>query len=449
MLASKHLLSLSAIFAIAAEAKHGQGFPPNITLSNETTSMHQLSPDSEFAFILTEYLSLSNEGGAATSEILRAAAKIEPGSFESWYGEFNFLADKIHAMGEQAEKRNALVSAREAYFRSSAYYRAADFFLHGNITDPRIYSLWDQQLHDFDKAVNLLHRPPTKIELNATGFTVPTYFYPADPTLPGKERVHGERLPTVVVGTGYDGSQQALYHSSCRGIIERGWNCITYEGPGQPTVRRNQNIGFIPEWWEAVTPIVDYLHTREDVDVNRVALIGISYGGLLAPLAATHEHRFAAVLAVDGLLDIQAAFKQQFPAQMIELYNSGNEAGFNRYVEAVLARPDISTQFHWVINQGMFAWNTTNPYQWFDQAGKIFLNAEKLANIKKPVFVASGEDDHMAPGQPEEMARLLGEQAHYFLFKTDVGAGEHCALGAEQQLAMETLDWLAGIFDKV
>ncbi|KAF7558125.1 hypothetical protein G7Z17_g186 [Cylindrodendrum hubeiense] len=407
MVASKHLLSLSSVFAAVANAKYAQGYPPNVTLSNQTASMYQLSEDSEFAFILNEYASLANEGGAASSEILRAAAKIEPGNLESWYSEFNYLADQIHAMGEKAEKRNAFVSAREAYFRSSAYYRAADFFLHGNLSDPRIYTLWDQQHRDFDKAVSLLHQPAIKIELNATGFTIPTYFYPADPTLPGQKRVHGERVPTIIVGTGYDGSQEALYHSSCRGIVERGWNCITYEGPGQPTVRRNQNIGFIPEWWEVITPIVDYLHTRNDVDVDRLALIGLSFGGLLAPLAATREHRFAAVLAIDGLLDIQAAFKQQFPADMIELYNSGNETGFNEYVEAVLAIPTIPTEFRWVIDQGMFAWNTTNPYTWFDAAGKIFLNAEKIANIKGPVFVASGEDDHMAPGQPEEMARLF------------------------------------------
>ncbi|KAH7131248.1 Alpha/Beta hydrolase protein [Dactylonectria macrodidyma] len=438
MRASKHILTLGTAFVVVANASHAKPYPPDIKLSNETTAMYRLSNDSEFAFILNEYASLANEGGAATGEVLRAAAEIEPGNFESWYHEFNFLANKIHAMAVKAEARNALVSAREAYFRSSSYYRGADFFLHGNISDPRIDILWKNQLRDFNKAVALLHRPAKQIELQANGFKVPAYFYPADPSLPRQKPASGKRLPTVIVGTGYDGSQQALYHSNCRGIVERGWNCITYEGPGQPTVRRQQNLGFIPEWWEVVTPVVDYLHTRDDVDVDRIALIGLSFGGTLAPLVATHEHRLAAVLAVDGMLSIQAAFKKEFPTAMIELYTSGNETGFNGYVEAVLSMPDIPTNFRWVIEQGMYAWNTTNPYKWFDETGKFFLDAAKLAKIKCPVFVASGEDDHLTPGQPEEMARLLGDKATYFLFKTDVGAGEHCALGAEQQLAMET-----------
>ncbi|KAH6880403.1 Alpha/Beta hydrolase protein [Thelonectria olida] len=450
MLFSKHLIPLSAACLAVANAKESQTYAPNITITNTTTSMKPLSSDSEFAFILSEYLSLSNEGGAATGEVLRAAAVIEPGDIESWYREFKFLADKIGAQAEKAEKNKAWVSARDAYFRSSSYYRAADFFLHGNQSDPRIYSLWDKQSRAFNKAVGLLPRPPTFVQLKATNFTVPAYFYPADPQLPaGKSGSKKRRLPTVIVGTGYDGSQEAIYHSNCREIIQRGWNCITYEGPGQPTVRRDQDIGFIPEWWEAVTPVVDYLRSRNDVDVDRVALIGVSFGGLLAPLAATREHRLAAVVAIDGMLSLQRAIGEALPAQMMELFYSGNKAGFNKYVATVLAMPDIPTNFRWGLDQGMWAWNTTDAYQWFSDLGEFGLDKAKLDEIKCPVYVASGEDDNLAPGQPEEMARLLGQdRSEYFLFKTELGAGEHCALGAEQQLALETLGWLGEIFEK-
>lgn len=413
--------------------------------------MHPLSSDTEFAFILSEYLSLANEGGSATGEVLRAAAVIKPGDIESWYREFKFLGDKIGAQAVNAEKKMAWVSAREAYFRSSSYYRAADFFLHGNQTDPRIYALWDKQNYAFNKAVNLLPRPPKFVQLKATNFTVPAYFYPADPDLPsGKSANEKKRLPTVIVGTGYDGSQEAIYHSNCLEIIKRGWNCITYEGPGQPTVRRQQNIGFIPEWWEAVTPVVDYVRSRDDVDIDRVALIGISFGGLLAPLAATHEHRLAAVLAIDGMLSLQRSIMEQFPTELTDLFFSGNRTGFNEYITAGLASPDAPTNFRWGVDQGLWAWNTTDPYTWLTRVGEIYLNKEKLDQIKCPVYVASGEDDDLAPEQPEEMARLLGRQrSDYYLFKTELGAGEHCSLGAEQQLALETLIWLDDVFANV
>ncbi|KAM6522031.1 hypothetical protein FALCPG4_011724 [Fusarium falciforme] len=450
MIFSKQFMTLSTALVAVTGANNNQPYPPNVTLSNSATSMHQLSSDSEFAFILEEYLSLSNEEGAATGEILRAAALIEPGNIESWYREFNFLADKIGAQAKEAESNKAWVSARKAYFRSSSYYRAADFFLHGNQSDPRIYTLWDKQSEAFNKAVNLLPKPPTLVQLKATNFTVPAYFYPAAPELPpGKEAAHGKRLPTIIVGTGYDGNQESLYHGTCREVTARGWNCITYEGPGQPTVRRQQNIGFIPEWWEAVTPVVDYVRQRKDVDPDRVALIGLSFGGLLAPLAATREHRLAAVVAIDGLLNLQRSILEKFPTQMVELFTSGNKTGFNEYVDKLLAIPNIPTQFKWGVDQGTWAWNTTDPYTWLSGVGEFNLDQKKLSQIKCPVFVASGQDDHIAPEQPEEMARLLGKKSHYFLFETELGAGEHCALGAEQQLAFKTLGWLDEVFVKV
>jgi dienelactone hydrolase len=72
-------------------------------------------------------------------------------------------------------------------------------------------------------------------------------------------------------------------------------------GPGQPTVRRDQQIGFIPQREKVVTPVVDYLSSHSKVDADAIALVGVSFGGTLAPPAAAYEHRFAAVIALSSL----------------------------------------------------------------------------------------------------------------------------------------------------
>lgn len=394
-------------------------------------------------------LAVAAGGGGDTGAILRAAAQITPKDTESYINEFKLLADKMHEKGVIAEQRESPISARDAYFSSSAYYRAADFYLNSNLSDPRINEIWNQQLNDFNKAVKLLPKPAERANLNGTGFTIPVYFYPADARLPLNSSYSPKsRVPTVIVGTGYDGPQQDLYHLTCRGIIERGWNCITYEGPGQPTVIRQQKVGFIPEWWQVIAPIVDYLHQRKDVDVDRIALIGVSFGGLLAPLAATREHRLAAVVANDGLLNMQRAMMQHFPSDFNNYYRTGNREAFNRWVEAALVSTAAPTSLKWFLRQGMLVFNTTDAYDSFDRLGKIYLTQEKLNQIKCPVFVASGEDDGNAAQQPEEMARMLGDKATYHLFKTDVGAGEHCSIGAEKQISMEVNDWLGEVFGR-
>lgn len=92
--------------------------------------MFPLSADTQFSFYLSEVLSFSNGGGSNTGEVLRAASQIQPGSFESFYSEFKFLADTIHDQGATAEAGGFRILGRDAYFRSAEYYHAADFFLH-------------------------------------------------------------------------------------------------------------------------------------------------------------------------------------------------------------------------------------------------------------------------------------------------------------------------------
>lgn len=200
--------------------------------------------DSQFAFYLSEVLSLSDGGGANTGEVLEIAKHIVPHDFESTYTSFNYLAEQINAMAESVDVKNDPVGARDAYFRAASYYRGADFFLIGNWSDPRNYDLWDKALDCFNKGMALLkpvagerfsvkaHSP------NVGDFEAIGIFY--------KAAADNTPRPTMLLGSGYDGSQEELYHAFVRGILARGLNAVTYEGPGQPTVRRQQNLGFIP-----------------------------------------------------------------------------------------------------------------------------------------------------------------------------------------------------------
>lgn len=149
------------------------------------------------------------------------------------------MGDQIHAQAVALENKFP-IAAREAYFRAATYYRHAPDFLIGNQTDPRLFSSWDSTLADFDKAISLLDYPVTRYNISTPDFDVPIVVYKAS---------HGnESCPTVVAGNGYDGAQEELFHELGHAVLARGWNFVTYEGPGQPTVRRNQGLGFMPNW---------------------------------------------------------------------------------------------------------------------------------------------------------------------------------------------------------
>ncbi|KXH25647.1 hypothetical protein CNYM01_07192 [Colletotrichum nymphaeae SA-01] len=92
--------------------------------------MLRLSPDESFHFELLRLLVHATYGGTDVGEVLAIASEITPGDFESFHGAFVERADRIL---EQAHKLTNLVSIRDAMTRASTYYRAADFYLHGQI----------------------------------------------------------------------------------------------------------------------------------------------------------------------------------------------------------------------------------------------------------------------------------------------------------------------------
>ncbi|KAF2173472.1 hypothetical protein M409DRAFT_61863 [Zasmidium cellare ATCC 36951] len=386
-----------------------------------------LSSDPQFAFYLEEVLALANNEGAPTGEVLRIATSMIPHDFESAYNSFYPMAQGIYAQAESGMASNDRVSAREAYLRAASYYRGADFFLIGNWSDPRVDPLWVQQLDAFEKAVALM-------EVRVEDFTLKAH----SPNMPGGEfKVIGRfyraanaigRTPTIVVGNGYDGSQEESYHTIGLEILKHEYNFVTYGGPGQPTVRRQQKIGFIPDWYNVATPVVEYLSKRSDVDMSRLPLIGLSFGGTLAPIAASREHPFTKVVAIDGLVSIQQGSKEEWPKPIIELYN-------NEWLRQ--RNSTYPSSLRWFIDQGLYSFNTTNPYEWFSRLGNITMSPEVVKTMPRPVFVAKGQDDTMSLNQPELAYEILvsgrpnGKNLTYFHeFNTSLGAGEHVAIGA-------------------
>lgn len=266
--------------------------------------MLQLSTDSSFHFEILRDLAGAPYSGSDIGEVLLTAAKIEAGNFESFASTFNALANRVYATAQKINSTRFPVSAREAYFRAATYFRSADFYLHGNWSDPRINSLWRLQETAYDNAISLLPSPPARVNITADGFYIPTIFYTPDGWKTPR--------PTIVICSGFDGSQEELYHQVGKAALDRGYNVITFDGPGQPGPRRWQNIGFILEWEKVVTPIVDYLFTLPNVDTSAIALFGLSFGGFLAPRAAAFEHRLAAVMAVDGIYDFGGEILSKF-----------------------------------------------------------------------------------------------------------------------------------------
>ena len=406
----------------------------NASASNAYNGLYPLSNDPEFHFELLRVLGLASYGGSDISETLLAANEIIPKDFESFSGAFYQLATRVLMAGKVISPIEHAVSFRDTMFRAATYFRAADFFLHGNWSDPRINKFWTQALTAFDSAVALIPIPAERVNIKTRDFTIPAIFYSCG---------WSGRRPILIIGNGYDGSQEESYHLFVIAALERGFHAITYEGPGQPTVRRTQSLGFIPDWEQVVTPVVDFVLTRCEVASDSIGLLGFSFGGYLAPRAAAFEHRLAAVLAVDGLYDFGKAAHSQF-GPLATSIQAGDAQVVNYAIDRLLANSSTPSATRWVIQQGMWAFKASTPYQWLVQAPAYSLEG-LVGNITAPVFVGAAESDVFAPGQAKQLADELGAKATYHLFTDAEGAGTTRPTGLQRLQDQVVMDWFQDI----
>ncbi|KAL2873041.1 hypothetical protein SGCOL_011841 [Colletotrichum sp. CLE4] len=110
-------------------------------MASTNYSMYQLSADHTFHFEILRALSQSVYDGADLGEVLTTANKIIPGDFASYASAFSTLAYNVLDRAKNIAKTRFPVSARSAFFAAATYFRSADFYLHENASDPRIYEL--------------------------------------------------------------------------------------------------------------------------------------------------------------------------------------------------------------------------------------------------------------------------------------------------------------------
>jgi len=69
-----------------------------------------------------------------------------------------------------------------------------------------------------------------------------------------------------------------------------------FEGPSRQSMLFERDIPFRQDWEKVLTPVVDFLLARDDVDADKLTLYGVSQAGYWVPRALAFEHRFAAAL---------------------------------------------------------------------------------------------------------------------------------------------------------
>jgi pimeloyl-ACP methyl ester carboxylesterase len=115
------------------------------------------------------------------------------------------------------------------------------------------------------------------------------------------------RSPLIVVLHGMDDTKEEhLSTELC--LVEAGFSVLTIDGPGQGEALFIDGRTWPPDFHRVVSAAIDAVADDSRIDVSRVGLVGISWGGFWAYKAAAVESRVRAIFDLGGPIDA-ARFK--------------------------------------------------------------------------------------------------------------------------------------------
>ncbi len=344
-------------------------------------------------------------GGSDLSECLRVCRRIRSGDEASWMAEWQALGERTEQLAKGALDHGHTPTARAAYFRASAFYRQADFFLPGN--DERKKTLFLDAKRCFLAGAGLQQPSIEPIEVPFGAETYAGYFcHPEHP--------RGARVPGVVMLGGADSLAEELFFFGGNQITARGMALLLIDTPGRGSSLRLKGIRSRPDYEKPVGAVIDYLQSRPEVDPDRIGLAGVSMGGYYAPRVAAFDGRIRAMVLNCGTFDLVEDLFDFFPP--------------------------IQEQMRWLVGAKTIA-EAREAFRPFTLEGVA-------GRIRCPTLIEHGEEDFImrVEGARRLHAAIGSRDKALKIWSREEGGAVHCGFDNWAALFPHMFDWLADRF---
>jgi pimeloyl-ACP methyl ester carboxylesterase len=391
--------------------------------------------DAEMDFQLIRQLGSTAYGGASVGECLAVADRIKDGIPANWVEEFAELARRQKTDAAKRAARGHTISAREQYLKACNSYRAAEYYTH--YRDPVHRELGMKSRQCFEEAMRYADHTFESEDIPFRSITLPVYFM--SPSKDGKKR------ETLMIVSGFDGTTEEEYLQTGYAALQRGFNIILFAGPGQmDTLRFHTDTFFEPDFENPVSTVLDYVTGRNDVDTERIALLGISFGGYFATRAASREPRIKALVANSPIIDLHKymiGFVGFDPAEMPD-DEDFRPQDLPKIPEEIMPTQMKEMAQNLIGRFGQPSFKKTFQYM------RQFSVGEALEDISCPCFAMAGIGEGVEPQRQFKVFcdGVSGPVASH-LFTQEEGADSHCQVGNLSFSNAVYLDWLDELFD--
>ena len=231
--------------------------------------------------------------GIPFADIRAAEAVAADGSDVDWFDLWMARADFYEDLGTAAIEAGHGISGGKWLWNASLSAHYAQFMW---FHDPaRREAGQRRKVLLFDRAAPHFSWPGERIEIPLGDVAIPGYL-----RLPGPARDAGP-VPCCVLIGGLESTKEEshLFENLC---LTRGMATFAFDGPGQGELFFDVKLG--PDFERYTSAVVDHLVDRDEIDADRIGVLGRSLGGHYAPRSAAADHRFAACCAWGACFDL-------------------------------------------------------------------------------------------------------------------------------------------------
>jgi dienelactone hydrolase len=381
-----------------------------------------------FEMIFLTGLGRAYHSAGNVGKVLYLSTQVEDGNFESAFLAFKLAGDEARGLAEESASLGHRESARQAYLWAQNYYDSATYFVDGSNDPARFLSTWELLYDCWLKNLPLFDPPIEPVDIPYENTQLHGFF------IRGKG-ASGKR-PLLILSNGSDGSLLDMWTWGGAGALARGYDVLTFDGPGQGYALWKQNLHFRPDWEKVITPVVDYALTRREVDPKRIALQGISQGGYWVPRAVAFEKRLAAAIADPGVVDVSTSWTASLPKPMLQLLTAGRKSEFDGYMAKTMS-PGIKSN----LNFRMRPYGFSSYYDTFKAVMEYNLTAV-AGQIRCPMLITEPANETYWPGQSRQLYDLLTSPKKLVHFSESDGADLHCEPKGTGVRDLRVFNWL-------
>src|SRR5689334_3977217 len=363
-------LTLHPFRAMSQSTAHPGDLPTTPSGAHQNTYFFK---NSSFEYVFLTSLGRAYHQGGNVGKVLYVIRQIEDGNYESAYRAMMAAGDEARAMAEDSVAGGHMESGRQAYLWAQNFYDSATYFADGTGDPSRIKTAWQMMDDCWLKSLALFDSPIEQVSIPYEDTTLRGFYFRGKSTR--------KTRPLLILVNGSDGSALDMWMLGAAGAGVRGYDCLTFDGPGQGYALWKQSLYFRPDWEHVIPPVVDFALSRKEIDSKRIAIQGISQGGYWVPRAIAFEKRIAAAIADPGVVDVSASWTATLPPAMLELLKAGRKSEFDAYMAKTL---DASTKNSLLFR--MRPYGTTSYYETF-RATMDYNLSDVVGKITCPMLI--------------------------------------------------------------